>query len=140
MCCSSQLRAPFKSWHPQTRKFILAFRPPKFDILIFKHQSTEPKPSPTRPSPNLRQILNYLFDFFEINLTPQTWLTIKFGTPAQGPTERAADPDERGYYKKNGRDIRVCAHQAGLIRKYGLNICRQCFRERSKDIGFTKNR
>jgi hypothetical protein len=33
---------------------------------------------------------------------------------------------------------RVCTHGAGLIRKYGLNICRQCFREKSKDIGFVK--
>lgn len=33
---------------------------------------------------------------------------------------------------------RVCTHKAGLIRKYGLNICRQCFREKSQDIGFTK--
>lgn len=32
----------------------------------------------------------------------------------------------------------MCAHQAGLIRKYGLNICRQCFREKSADIGFVK--
>ncbi|EMS22798.1 40S ribosomal protein s29 [Rhodotorula toruloides NP11] len=30
--------------------------------------------------------------------------------------------------------------QAGLIRKYGLNICRQCFRERADVIGFAKNR
>src|SRR5271154_6325469 len=33
---------------------------------------------------------------------------------------------------------RVCAHKQGLIRKYGLMICRQCFRERSADIGFQK--
>jgi len=33
---------------------------------------------------------------------------------------------------------RVCAHNQGLIRKYGLMICRQCFRERSADIGFLK--
>ena len=33
---------------------------------------------------------------------------------------------------------RVCTHPAGLIRKYGLNICRQCFREKSTDIGFIK--
>ncbi|CAH7685930.1 40S ribosomal protein S29, partial [Phakopsora pachyrhizi] len=32
----------------------------------------------------------------------------------------------------------VCSHRAGLIRKYGLNICRQCFRERSEAIGFSK--
>ncbi|KAI4728398.1 hypothetical protein E4T49_03763 [Aureobasidium sp. EXF-10728] len=35
---------------------------------------------------------------------------------------------------------RVCTHKAGLIRKYGLNICRQCFREKSTDIGFVKTR
>ncbi|KAI9830465.1 MAG: 40S ribosomal protein S29 [Phylliscum demangeonii] len=33
---------------------------------------------------------------------------------------------------------RVCTHRAGLIRKYGLNICRQCFREKAYDIGFLK--
>ncbi|MBM6386439.1 MAG: 30S ribosomal protein S14 [Paenibacillus sp.] len=33
---------------------------------------------------------------------------------------------------------RVCAHRAGLIRKYNLNICRQCFREYASDIGFHK--
>lgn len=35
---------------------------------------------------------------------------------------------------------RVCTHPAGLIRQYGLNICRQCFREKSADIGFVKVR
>jgi hypothetical protein len=35
---------------------------------------------------------------------------------------------------------RVCTHNAGLIRKYGLNICRQCFREKAADIGFSKVR
>ncbi|KAL3411653.1 40S ribosomal protein S29 [Aspergillus fumigatus] len=33
---------------------------------------------------------------------------------------------------------RVCAHRAGLIRKYGMDICRQCFREKAQDIGFYK--
>jgi hypothetical protein len=40
--------------------------------------------------------------------------------------------DPRGTYS------RVCTHTAGLIRKYGLNICRQCFREKAADIGFVK--
>lgn len=39
---------------------------------------------------------------------------------------------------KGGRFCRVCSNQHGLIRKYGLNICRQCFREYAKDIGFQK--
>lgn len=37
-------------------------------------------------------------------------------------------------------DSRICTHRAGLIRKYGMNICRQCFREKSSDIGFNKVR
>ncbi|KAJ3138206.1 40S ribosomal protein S29 [Physocladia obscura] len=43
-------------------------------------------------------------------------------------------------YGKGSRACRVCAHQAGLIRKYGLNLCRQCFREYAADIGFVKHR
>jgi small subunit ribosomal protein S29e len=41
-------------------------------------------------------------------------------------------------FGKGARGCRVCTHKAGLIRKYGLNICRQCFREKSQDIGFIK--
>uniref|UniRef100_A0A8D0Z606 Small ribosomal subunit protein uS14 n=1 Tax=Sus scrofa TaxID=9823 RepID=A0A8D0Z606_PIG len=33
---------------------------------------------------------------------------------------------------------RVCSNRHGLIRKYGLNMCRQCFRQYTKDIGFIK--
>ena len=35
---------------------------------------------------------------------------------------------------------RVCSNGHGLIRKYGLNMCRQCFRQYAKDIGFKKVR
>ncbi|CEO95416.1 40S ribosomal protein S29 [Plasmodiophora brassicae] len=41
---------------------------------------------------------------------------------------------------KGMRRCRVCANHNGLIRKYGLNICRRCFREYAKDIGFQKYR
>ncbi|KAF8449017.1 ribosomal protein S14p/S29e-domain-containing protein [Boletus edulis BED1] len=43
-------------------------------------------------------------------------------------------------YGKGSRQCRLCAHQAGLIRKYGLDLCRQCFREKSAAIGFVKVR
>uniref|UniRef100_T1JI14 Small ribosomal subunit protein uS14 n=1 Tax=Strigamia maritima TaxID=126957 RepID=T1JI14_STRMM len=33
---------------------------------------------------------------------------------------------------------RVCANHHGLIRKYGLNMCRRCFRQYADDIGFKK--
>ncbi|KAL5205889.1 hypothetical protein ABZP36_034098 [Zizania latifolia] len=36
--------------------------------------------------------------------------------------------------------FRVCANPHGLIRKYGLMCCRQCFRSNAKDIGFIKYR
>lgn len=35
---------------------------------------------------------------------------------------------------------RVCGNSHGLIRKYGLMCCRQCFRSNAKDIGFIKYR
>ncbi|EKM83653.1 hypothetical protein AGABI1DRAFT_81417 [Agaricus bisporus var. burnettii JB137-S8] len=43
-------------------------------------------------------------------------------------------------FGKGSRQCRLCSHQAGLIRKYGLDLCRQCFREKSAAIGFVKNR
>eukprot|EP00976_Prorocentrum_cordatum_P054838 1106245-Prorocentrum_minimum.AAC.3 len=43
-------------------------------------------------------------------------------------------------YGQAGNPCRVCNNTHGLIRKYGLNMCRQCFRQYSKDIGFHKLR
>jgi len=36
------------------------------------------------------------------------------------------------------RRCRRCGKHRGLIRKYGLYYCRQCFREIAKKIGFKK--
>jgi small subunit ribosomal protein S29e len=36
------------------------------------------------------------------------------------------------------RHCRKCGRTGGLIRKYGLLYCRQCFREEAKKIGFKK--
>ncbi|XP_075860298.1 small ribosomal subunit protein uS14-like [Microcebus murinus] len=41
-------------------------------------------------------------------------------------------------FGQGSRSCRVCLNLHGLIRKYGLNMCRQCFRRYSKDIGFIK--
>jgi hypothetical protein len=35
-------------------------------------------------------------------------------------------------------DLIFTANPHAIIRKYHLNICRQCFRERASDIGFVK--
>jgi ribosomal protein S14 len=42
--------------------------------------------------------------------------------------------------KFNARNLRctVCGTNKGLIHKYGLNICRRCFREDAYSIGFRK--
>ena len=43
--------------------------------------------------------------------------------------------------KKFGRGAyrcRKCGRYGGIIRKYGLNYCRQCFREEAKKLGFKK--
>lgn len=36
------------------------------------------------------------------------------------------------------RKCRICGNYRGLIRKYGLYICRKCFRERAESLGFRK--
>ena len=41
-------------------------------------------------------------------------------------------------YGQGSRQCRACSNRHGLIRKYNLNMCRQCFREYAKDIGFKK--
>eukprot|EP00124_Ichthyophonus_hoferi_P003751 Ihof_evm2s348 gene=Ihof_evmTU2s348 len=43
-------------------------------------------------------------------------------------------------YGPGSRQCRVCANRHGLIRKYHLNMCRQCFQQYSSDIGFNKLR
>lgn len=43
---------------------------------------------------------------------------------------------ERKKFGKGSRSCRSCFNHNGLIRKYGLNMCRRCFREYADDIGF----
>ncbi|MEA2053637.1 MAG: 30S ribosomal protein S14 [Candidatus Thermoplasmatota archaeon] len=31
-----------------------------------------------------------------------------------------------------------CGRRRGLIRRYGLHLCRQCFRETAEEMGFKK--
>ena len=39
---------------------------------------------------------------------------------------------------KSVRPCRKCGKRAGVIRKYGLMYCRQCFREEAEKLGFRK--
>tara|TARA_Y100000310_G_scaffold310852_1_gene356557 strand:+ start:10409 stop:10639 length:231 start_codon:yes stop_codon:yes gene_type:complete len=43
--------------------------------------------------------------------------------------------------RKTGRNLIICVRcgrRRGIIRKYSLNTCRQCFREIALNIGFKK--
>ncbi|XP_036011332.1 40S ribosomal protein S29-like [Mus musculus] len=41
-------------------------------------------------------------------------------------------------FSQGSRSCRVCSNRRGLIPKYRLNMCRQCFWQYAKDIGFIK--
>ncbi|RHY30627.1 hypothetical protein DYB32_006821 [Aphanomyces invadans] len=41
-------------------------------------------------------------------------------------------------YGKDSKRCRACATTRGVISKYGLDMCRRCFRERATQIGFVK--
>jgi len=43
-------------------------------------------------------------------------------------------------FGKGSRECRICTARQGLIRKYNIMICRRCFRENAKEIGFVKYR
>ena len=48
---------------------------------------------------------------------------------------RARQQIEQG---KGSRCCRMCSNQKALVRKYGLYVCRQCFRENHDNLGFHK--
>ena len=39
---------------------------------------------------------------------------------------------------EEGRVCRICGRPEGLVRKYGINMCRQCFKRKAKEMGFQK--
>jgi small subunit ribosomal protein S14 len=39
---------------------------------------------------------------------------------------------------KGDRQCRICGTARGMIRTYGLHICRRCFRECAPEMGFSK--
>jgi small subunit ribosomal protein S14 len=47
-------------------------------------------------------------------------------------------PKKERSFGKGSRPCRRCGSYGAVIRRYGLNLCRQCFREVGKDMGFKK--
>lgn len=45
---------------------------------------------------------------------------------------------EKKKFGKGARMCRQCGKRSGLIQKYGLLYCRQCFREEAERLGFKK--
>jgi len=43
-------------------------------------------------------------------------------------------------YGKGSRPCSRCGSYGGIIRRYGINVCRQCFREVAEEMGFKKYR
>jgi len=41
-------------------------------------------------------------------------------------------------FGKASRECGRCGDHSALVRRYGLNLCRQCFRELAHKIGFKK--
>ena len=39
---------------------------------------------------------------------------------------------------KGSRPCRRCGSYGPIVRSYGLNLCRQCFRENAEALGFRK--
>lgn len=52
----------------------------------------------------------------------------------------SAKEQKQSYSRKGeeSRVCRICGNKNGVIRKYGLNICRKCFREKAEELGFKK--
>ena len=55
--------------------------------------------------------------------------------------EESRSPAPGGNVRKFGRGAnacRICGRKQGLVRKYGIYFCRQCFRECAGKMGFKK--
>ncbi len=44
----------------------------------------------------------------------------------------------RQVYKGIYVGCRRCGRMRGKVRRYGLDLCRQCFRDSARDLGFKK--
>ena len=51
--------------------------------------------------------------------------------------EKFNSPKKRKF-GKGVHKCRKCGRTGGIIRKYGLIYCRQCFREEAENLGFRK--
>ena len=55
----------------------------------------------------------------------------------EGEPEQQQEPDNKKAYGRHVGCLR-CGRKRGIIRRYGMHLCRQCFRELAPEIGFKK--
>jgi len=46
--------------------------------------------------------------------------------------------EQKKKFGRGANQCRRCGRKRGLIRKYGIYLCRQCFREVAPELGFKK--
>ncbi|WP_049927308.1 30S ribosomal protein S14 [Halopiger goleimassiliensis] len=58
------------------------------------------------------------------------------------PDERERERTGEHAAKRTGQieECQRCGRKQGLVGKYDINLCRQCFREIARDMGFKKYR
>lgn len=47
-------------------------------------------------------------------------------------------PPKKRKFGKASHPCKRCGQRGPVIRKYEINLCRQCFRERAESLGFKK--
>ena len=45
---------------------------------------------------------------------------------------------EREVFRGRIEGCVLCGRKRGLVRRYGLKLCRQCFRDKAMELGFKK--
>ncbi|KAI7935067.1 hypothetical protein MJO28_016291 [Puccinia striiformis f. sp. tritici] len=128
---SVRFRSP--NWALQPGGLSLAPRPPgRSPYLLAIDRQPHIHPSATEAPLSLPGIKQYQLKSDQIKLTRKNI--------AHEPTVKAPVAGQHSRPSSSAvLSVKVCNHTAGLIRKYGLNICRQCFRERAAAIGFSKH-
>ncbi|MDQ2049746.1 30S ribosomal protein S14 [Natronolimnohabitans sp. A-GB9] len=63
---------------------------------------------------------------------------------SESETESDVESERTGEHaaKRTGQieECQRCGRKQGLVGKYDINLCRQCFREIARDMGFKKYR
>jgi small subunit ribosomal protein S14 len=57
-------------------------------------------------------------------------------TQKQNP--EGAQEEQKRRFGRGAQECLMCGRKQGLVRRYHINLCRQCFREWASKIGFKK--